>query len=90
MKYPYGFVLTIPYQEVDGSWNRTLISTNDSIDHRRIKRGIRKWIKQNLGRSIGPYELRKVCRKVIKHKQPMMYIAQKLKVPEEYAPTDGT
>ena len=89
MKYPHGFVVTIPYIDEDGGWNRALITTNDPIDHRRIKRGIRKWVKQNLGRHIGPIELRLLVKKVQKHKQPMMYIPQRFKVKDdEFAPSD--
>lgn len=90
MKYPHGFVVTIPYIDSDGSWTRTLISTNDPIDHRHIKRGIRKWIKQNIGRSVADIELRLLLKKVQKHKQAMMYVPQRFKVKDgDFASLDS-
>lgn len=80
--YPFGFALVVPHIDHDGGWNRTLLTTNDPIDRRRIKRGLRIWVKQNLGRHIGPVELRLLLKNVQKHKQPMMYLNRRIAVNE--------
>lgn len=90
MKFKNGFALVIPHIESDGGWARTMITTNDPIDHRRVKRGIRTWVKQNLGRRIGPVELRLLYKKVSRHTQPMLYIPQRFQVKDdEFAPANG-
>ena len=83
MKFPYGFGLSLPYQDEEGVWHRTMISTNDPIDHRRVKRGIRTWIKQNLGRSIADKELRVVYKAVMRHTEPKVYVMHRRAVSEK-------
>lgn len=78
MRYPYGFVVTIPFSELqdDGStaWKRALLSSNDDLDRRRIKRVIRRWVKVTLGRNLYTHELLSIMKQVIKHDMHRMYI----------------
>lgn len=76
--YPHGFAVTIPYLEENGdgtnSMKRVLLSTNSPCDRRRVKRTIRTWVRNELGRSISTYELRLIGKMIIKHKEPRYYV----------------
>lgn len=78
MNYPYGFVVVIPFSDAqeDGTteWKRALLTSNDPLDKRRIKRTIRKWVKVALSRTIYTHELNSLMKQVIKHDSPRMYI----------------
>ncbi|QIG73132.1 hypothetical protein EVC00_026 [Rhizobium phage RHph_N37] len=73
MRYPHGFAVTITYATPDG-YERALVHTNDALDHRRIKRVIRQWVRKYLGRTLYTHELRLLMKTVIKHNQPTQYM----------------
>lgn len=60
MRYNNGAFLSIPFINTveDGSTERCWahMDFTGSVDHRRIKRQIRKWVKSNLGRHLGREE----------------------------------
>lgn len=77
MKFPYGFMLVFPYlaSNADGSVSRNYarLTTNGEVDKRRVKRGLRRWVKSELGRTVHSRELHALMRAVKPHKEPMMY-----------------
>ena len=81
MRYEHGFGVTIPWVDTkeDGStvWQHSLVHTNSAVNHRRVKRILRRWVKNTMGRMLNNYELRLLMRKVQVHKQPMFYMRQK-------------
>lgn len=89
MKFKHGFMLVIPFIDSDGGWTKTMISTNDPIDHRRVKRGIRTWIKQNVGRHVADVELRLLYKAVTRHKAPTQYIKMRREVKKHADKTDS-
>lgn len=77
MKYPHGFGLIIPYLDSTTeppSASKSLLSTNDSIDHRRVKRGLRKWIWQELGHKVHTSTLRLYLKRIMIHDTPKQYM----------------
>lgn len=78
MIYPHGFRVVIPHIATleDGSsqYQYSNLHTNDPVDHRRIKRILRQWVKQNLDRTLDPITARLLYKSVTKHTQPMQYI----------------
>lgn len=70
-------MLLFPYlsTSADGSVSRNYarLTTNGRIDKRAVKRGVRKWIKVNLGRNVSTVELLGLMKAVKPHKEPMMY-----------------
>ena len=74
MKYKNGFGVSIPYYDENGVLCRNMLSTNDSIDHRRVKRGLRKWVLQNTQRKLDSFAIRALMKSVRRHSQPMQYM----------------
>jgi RNase P protein component len=78
MRYEHGFAVTIPYltPNEDGTnrMERALLHTNDAVDRRRIKRILRRWVRDTLGRTLYTHEMRLLMRNVRKHTQPMQYM----------------
>lgn len=77
MKYPYGFGIIIPYLDATTdpvSASKSLISTNDRIDRRRVKRGVRRWIKSELGHKVHTSTLRLYLKRIMVHDAPKQYI----------------
>jgi hypothetical protein len=78
MKHKHGFALQFLYITIGdlgkSQYQMGLMSTNDPVDHRAIKRIFRKWVKTNLGRSLHPIEMRLILKKVILHNMPRTYV----------------
>ena len=63
---PEGRLVMIPFLTTneDGSEDRNWARLRfyGAVNRRRIKREVRKWIKRTLGRSVHPYELRRILK----------------------------
>ena len=86
MRYEHGFVVQIPHI-ADGTRQIALVSSNSNVDHRRVKRVLRQWVKHWLGRHLHSIELAALMKSVKKHKEPMQYFVQQKSAPVD-APTD--
>lgn len=86
-RYPYGFAVAIPHI-ADGERKYAMLSTNDAVCTKRIKRVIRQWVQSFLGRQIHPIELAALMKSVRKHDEPMMYFVKKFSQQTE-APADA-
>lgn len=80
MRYPNGFVIQVPFLDTaeDGSVSRNhaLISSNDNLDYRRVRRILRQWAASHLHRQLHTVEQRHLMRMVRKHKEAMTYYFQ--------------
>jgi len=80
MRYEHGFVVQVPFLDTnaDGSVSRNyaLVSSNDNVDRRRVRRILRQWVKSYLFRQLSTREQRSLMTIVKKHTEPMMYFVQ--------------
>lgn len=71
MKYSHGCLIRIPFIDtvIDAETGKEATTRNwatlnlrgKDIDRRRIKRTVRQWVWNSLGRRLHDYELRKLC-----------------------------
>jgi len=87
VRYPYGFAVQVPFldTESDGTVtkNYALVSSNDDLDRRRVKRILSQWAKAYLHRTLRTREKLALMTIVKVHKEPMQYFFRKTSSPLE-------